>query len=181
MKDFKTFSKNIKVEGFDPTRDDLYSYEVVTKSERANAYAMLDILYNMLPQTSKALLKYKSNGTDAGAKGMIALLVGTSADHSVKTAITLQEGYSKGDGNNSGSSSSDDDKYFNHVFRAAMGLGSNEHFSIVPGTTNGFKVLGTTIPIMESSSSIIQKDLLSDVKSSTMGQMLLTTDISVAG
>jgi hypothetical protein len=34
---------------------------------------------------------------------------------------------------------------------------------------------------MNSSSEIIQKDLLSDVKSSEIGQMLLTTDISVAG
>jgi hypothetical protein len=50
-----------------------------------------------------------------------------------------------------------------------MGLGSNEEFFINPGTSNTFKVLGTTIPIMNSSSEILQKDLLSDVKSSTMG------------
>lgn len=180
MKDFKTFSQNIQLEGFDPKQDDLYSYEVATKSERANAYAMLDIIYNMLPQTSKALLKYKSNGTEAGAKGMIAVLMGTSTDHSVKTGITLQEGYSKS-GSGSGSSSEGDDKYFNHVIRAAMGLGSNEEFLINPGTSNTFKVLGTTIPIMNSSSEIMQKDLLSDVKSSQMGQLFLTTDISVAG
>ena len=180
MKDFQTFSKNIKLEGFDPKRDDLYSYEVATKSERANAYAMLDIIYNMLPQTSKALLKYKSNGTATGAKGMIAVLMGATSDHSVKTAITLQEGYSKGSSKSS-ESGSGDDKYFNHVIRAAMGLGSNEEFVINPGTTNTFRVLGTTIPIMNSSSEILQKDLLSDVKSSTMGQMLLTTDMSIAG
>lgn len=176
MKDFETFSKNIKLEGFDPKKDDLYSYEVATKSERANAYAMLDIMYNMLPQASKALLKYKSNGTEKGAKGMIAILMGAATDHSVKMGITLEEGYSK----NSDSNSSDND-YFNHVVRAAMGMGSNEWFNIIPGTTNGFRVLGTTIPIMDSSSSIIQKDLLSEVKSSTLGQMLLTSDISIAG
>lgn len=180
MKDFQTFSKSAKLEGFDPKTDDLYSYDVTTKSERANALAMIDIIYNMLPQSSKALLKYKSNGTDTGAKGMIALLAGTAADHSVKTAITLEEGYSKNSGTKS-SSSGGDDKYFNHVFRAAMGLGSTERFTINPGTSNSFSVLGTTIPIMDSSSSIIQKDLLSDVKSSTLGQMLLTTDITVAG
>jgi hypothetical protein len=168
MKDFNTFSQSIRLEGFDPKQDDLYSYEVATKSERANAYAMLDIIYRMLPQTSKALLKYKSNGTDAGAKGMIAVLMGAAVDHSVKTGITLQEGYSKGGSSSSGSGSGDD-KYFNHVIRAAMGLGSNEEFLINPGTSNTFKVLGTTIPIMNSSSEILQKDLLSDVKSSTMG------------
>lgn len=179
MKDFQTFSKSAKLEGFNPKTDDLYSYDVTTKSEKANALAMIDIIYNMLPQSSKALLKYKSNGTDTGAKGMIALLAGTAADHSVKTAITLEEGYSKN--SETKSSSSGDDKYFNHVFRAAMGLGHNETFTINPGTSNSFSVLGTTIPIMESSSSIVQKDLLSDVKSSTLGQMLLTTDITVAG
>lgn len=179
MKDFKTFSKSAQLEGFDPKKDDLYSYEVATKTERNNALTMIDIIYNMLPQASKSLLKYKSNGTDAGAKGMLMLLAGSASDHSVKTTITLQEGYSKDSGTKS--SSSEGDKYFNHVFRAAMGLGSNEDFIINPGTSNSFKVHGTTIPIMESSSSIIQKDLLSDVKSSTMGQMLLTSDISIAG
>lgn len=181
MKDFKTFSKSAKLEGFDPKKDDLYSYEVATKTERANALTMIDIIYNMLPQASKSLLKYKSNGTDEGAKGMLMLLAGAASDHSVKTTITLQEGYSKDSGTKSSSSSGSDEKYFNHVFRAAMGLGSNEDFIINPGTSNSFKVHGTTIPIMESSSSILQKDLLSDVKSSTMGQMLLTSDISVAG
>lgn len=178
MKDFKTFSKSAKLDGFDPKKDDLYSYEVATKTERNNALTMIDIIYNMLPQASKSLLKYKSNGTDAGAKGMLMLLAGSASDHSVKSTITLQEGYSKGSGTKS---SSGDDKYFNHIFRAAMGLGTNETFTINPGTSNSFSVLGTTIPIMDSSSSIIQKDLLSDVKSSTMGQMLLTSDISVAG
>jgi hypothetical protein len=120
MKDFETFSKQVKLEGFDPKKDDLYSYEVATKSERANAYAMLDIIYRMLPQASKTLLKYKSNGTDAGAKGMIAVLAGASADHSVKTGITLAEGYS------TKSSSPGGDEYFNHVVRAAMGIGSEE-------------------------------------------------------
>lgn len=177
MRDFKTFSENAKLEGFDPKTDDLYSYEVTTKSEKANALVMIDLIYNMLPQTARTLLKYKSNGTDAGAKGMIALLAGTASDHSVKPSIKLEGGYSK----NSGDSSSDGDKYFNHVLRAAIGLGQVEDFIINPGTSNSLSVKGTTIPIMNSSSEIIQKDLLSDVKSSEIGQMLLTTDISVAG
>lgn len=184
MKDFTTFSKNAKLEGFDPTKDDLYSYDVTTKSERENALVMIDIIYNMLPHTSKALLKYKSNGTDEGAKGMIALLAGTASDHSVKTGITLQEGYSKnGDKNSnaSSSSSSGGDKYFNPALRAAMGLGYPYKFNITPGTANVLSVTGTSVPIMDSSSQMLQKDLLSDVKSSTMGQMLLTSDISVAG
>lgn len=177
MKDFQTFSKSVRLEGFDPKKDDLYSYEVATKTERENAYTMLDIIYNMLPQPSKTLLKYKSNGTDRGAKGMIAVLMTAATDHSVTTKINLEEGYSK----SSKSSSDGDDKYFNHVIRAAMGLGSVEDFVINPGTSNFFTVKGTTIPIMNSSSEMIQKDLLSDVKSSEMGQMLLTTDISIAG
>lgn len=177
MKDFKTFSQKIRLEGFDPKQDDLYSYKVTTKSERENAYLMLDLIYNMLPTPAKALLKYKSNGTDNGAKGMIAILMGTTTDHSVATEITLEDGYSKGtDGDSSGSN-----KYFNHVFRAAMGLGRDENFVIIPGTTNALSVLGTSIPIMDSSSEMLQKDLLSDVKGSTVGQMLLTADISIAG
>lgn len=177
MKDFKTFSQQAKLQGFDPKKDDLYSYELVTKSERENAYIMLDLIYNMLPTTSKALLKYKSNGTDSGAKGMIAILMGAATDHSFKPSITLEEGYSKGGGSNS----SGDDKYFNHAFRAAIGYGYNEEFVINPGTNNFFKVPGTTVPIMNNSSEIIQTQLLSGVTNSEMGQILDTTQISIAG
>lgn len=177
MKDFKTFSKEARLQGFNPKYDDLYSYELVTKSERENAYIMLDLIYNMLPTTSKALLKYKSNGTESGAKGMIAILMGAATDHSVKPNITLEGGYSKGGGSNS----SGDDKYFNHVFRAAIGEGYKEEFIINPGTNSFFKVLGITTPIMNSSSERMQTNLLSDVPKSEMGSILDTTQISIAG
>ena len=177
MRDFKTFSKEARLQGFNPKEDDLYSYELVTKSERENAYIMLDIIYNMLPTTSRALLKYKSNGTDSGAKGMIAILMGAATDHSFKPKITLEGGYSKGGGSNS----SGDDKYFNHVFRAAIGEGYKEEFIINPGTNNFLKVQGTTTPIMNSNDEIMQTQVLSDVPKSTMGQILDTTQISVAG
>ncbi len=175
MKDFYTFSQKMKSEGFDPSQDDLYSYEVTTKSERENAYLMLDIIYRMLPQTHKALLKYKSNGTDDGAKGMIAILMGTATDHSVSSKISLEGGYSKDSGSGSG------DKYFDHVFRAAMGLGEDKTFVITPGSTNTLKVHGVSIPIMENSTTIMQGNLLSDVAKSRLGNMMLTSDISIAG
>ena len=177
MQDFKEFSKTAKLEGFDPKKDDLYSYEISTKSERENAYLMIDIIYNMLPNTAKTLLKYKSDGTDEGAKGMITLLAGTAADHSVKYNIDLEGGYSK----NSGSSSSDNDKIYNQTIMGIMGLGQENKFNIVPGTTNGYIVTGNTIPIMKDSSSVIQNNLLSSVENSQLNQALQMTDISIAG
>lgn len=177
MKDFQTFSKNIRLEGFDPKQDDLYSYEVATKSERANAYAMLDIIYNALSPTSKALLKYKSNGTDSGAKGMIAVLMGAATDHSVKMGITLEGGYSK----NTESSSSEEDKYFNHTIRAVMGLGREEDFVINPGTVNKLSVHGNTVPLMVNDQKTIDKNLLSEAQNSAFGKMMDTDNISVAG
>ena len=177
MKDFQTFSKNIRLEGFDPKQDDLYSYEVATKSERANAYAMLDILYNMLSPTSKALLKYKSNGTDSGAKGMIAVLMGAATDHSVKMGITLEGGYSK----NTEPSSFEEDKYFNHAIRAIMGLGREEDFVINPGTANKLSIHGNTVPLMVNDQKTIDKNLLSEAQNSAFGKMMDTDNISVAG
>ena len=174
MKDFYTFSQKMKLEGFDPSQDDLYSYEVTTKSERENAYLMLDIIYRMLPQTHKALLKYKSNGTDDGAKGMIAVLMGTATDHSVKPTISLEGGYNKG-------SESGDGKYFDHTLRAAMGLAEDKIFILTPGSTNALKVHGVSIPIMENSTTIMQGNLLSDARKSRLGNMMLTSDISIAG
>lgn len=178
MQDFKEFSKTAKLEGFDPKKDDLYSYEISTKSERENAYLMIDIIYNMLPNTAKTLLKYKSNGTDEGAKGMITLLAGTASDHSVKYNIDLEGGYSKNSGS---SSSSDNDKIYNQTIMGIMGLGQENEFNIVSGTTNGYTVIGNTIPIMKDSSSVIQNNLLSSVENSQLNQALQMTDISIAG
>lgn len=176
MQDFKEFSKTARLEGFDPKKDDLYSYKISTKSERENAYLMIDIIYNMLPNTSKTLLKYKSNGTDEGAKGMITLLAGTAASHSVEYDIDLEGGYSKNSG-----SSSDNDKIYNQTMMGIMGLGQENKFTIVPGTTNGYIVTGNTIPIMKDSSSVIQNNLLSSVENSQLSQALQMTDISIAG
>lgn len=176
MQDFKEFSKTARLEGFDPKKDDLYSYKISTKSERENAYLMIDIIYNMLPNTSKTLLKYKSNGTDEGAKGMITLLAGTAASHSVEYDIDLEGGYSKNSG-----SSSDNDKIYNQTMMGIMGLGQKNKFTIVPGTTNGYIVTGNTIPIMKDSSSVIQNNLLSSVENSQLSQALQMTDISIAG
>jgi hypothetical protein len=116
----------------------------------------------MLPQTSKAILKYKSDGTDSGAKGMIALLMGTATDHSVTSKITLEEGYSKGSNKGSG----DNDKYFNKTVMGIMGLGDVSNFNIIPGTISGYNVTGNTISIMQDSSTLIQKQLLSTVGTS---------------
>jgi hypothetical protein len=47
-----------------------------------------------------------------------------------------------------------------------MGLGQENKFNIVPGTTNGYTVTGNTIPIMKDSSTVIQNNLLSSVENS---------------
>lgn len=163
---------------FDGTINDLYEYKYLTKSQAEQAKKAVQYIYRTLPVNARTLLKVKSNGTDEGAIALIETLLSSKISPETQFTVDLVGGPShkktKSDGGG-------DDKYFNHIFRAAMGLGSEEQFVINPGTTNTFKVIGTTIPIMASSSSMIEKDLLSDVKSSTMGQMLITTQMSVAG
>ena len=146
LKDYKEFEKNMRQYGFDPKKDDLYSYEVSTNSERANALAMLNIVYGMLPVSSKALLQYKTNGTDSGAIGMIHTLLQASSDLTLKETIKLEGGVSHSSSSNK--SNGDDDKYFNHTIRAVMGMGREEDFVINAGTTNKFSVKGNTVPLM---------------------------------
>lgn len=180
LKDYKEFEKNMRQYGFDPKKDDLYSYEVSTNSERANALAMLNIVYGMLPASSKALLQYKTNGTDQGAIGMIHTLLQASSDLTLKETIKLENGVSHSSSNKK-SGDGNDDKYFNHAFRAIMGLGREEDFVINPGTVNKLSVRGNTVPLMVNDQKIIDKNLLSEAQNSAFGKMMDTDNISVAG
>lgn len=179
LKDYKEFEKNMRQYGFDPKKDDLYSYEVSTNSERANALAMLNIVYGMLPASSKALLQYKTNGTDQGAIGMIHTLLQASSDLTLKETIKLENGVSHSSSNKKSGDS--DDKYFNHAFRAIMGLGREEDFVINPGTVNKLSVRGNTVPLMVNDQKVIDKNLLSEAQNSAFGKMMDTDNISVAG
>lgn len=179
LKDYKEFERNMRQYGFDPKKDDLYSYEVSTNSERANALAMLNIVYGMLPASSKALLQYKTNGTDSGAIGMIHTLLQASSDLTLKETIKLEGGVSHS--SSSKKSNGDDDKYFNHTIRAVMGMGREEDFVINAGTTNKFSVKGNTVPLMVNDQKVIDKNLLSEAHNSAFGQMMDTDNISVAG
>ena len=180
LKDYKEFEKNMRQYGFDPKKDNLYSYEVSTNSERANALAMLNIVYGMLPVSSKALLQYKTNGTDSGAIGMIHTLLQASSDLTLKETIKLENGVSHSSSNKKSGDGSDD-KYFNHAFRAIMGLGREEDFVINPGTVNKLSVRGNTVPLMVNDQKIIDKNLLSEAQNSAFGKMMDTDNISVAG
>lgn len=179
LRDYKEFEKNMRTQGFDPKTDDLYSYEVASNSERANALTMLSIVYGMLPASSKALLQYKTNGTDQGAIGMIHSLLQATADHSYKETIKLEGGVSHN--SSSKKSGENDDKYFNHTIRAVMGMGREEDFVINAGTTNKFSVKGNTVPLMVNDQQVIDKNLLSEAHNSAFGQMMDTDNISVAG
>lgn len=175
LKDYKEFEKNMRQQGFDPKKDDLYSYEVSTSTERANALAMLNVIYSTLPTSSKALLRYKTNGTDQGAIGMIHSLLQASSDVVLKESIKLENGV------NHSSSNNKSDDYFNHTIRAIMGLGREEDFVINPGTVNSFSVHGNTVPLMYNDQKIIDKSLLSEAQNSEFGKMMDTDNISVAG
>ena len=163
--------------GQDLSISQMYEANIMNETQLNQAKNALLYLWNTLPSNMQSLLLVKGNG-EKGAFDLITSLVNSKLSNNYKLEFSPKD---KKSGSKSGSGSGENDKYFNHVFRAAMGLGRNEDFIINPGTTNSFKVLGTTIPIMESSSAMLKKDLLSDVKSSTVGQMLMTTDMSIAG
>lgn len=163
--------------GQDLSISQMYEADIMNESQLNQAKNALRYLWNTLPSNMQSLLLVKGNGQE-GAFDLINSLINSKLSNNHKLSFSPKD---KKSGSKSGSGSGENDKYFNHVFRAAMGLGRTEDFIINPGTTNSFKVLGTTIPIMESSSAMLKKDLLSDVKSSTVGQMLMTTDMSIAG
>ena len=76
MQGLKDYTKALKNSGkYNATVQDLYKVKLMEESQAVQASLALEYIYNTLPQQTKAILKIKSNGTDAGARSLIGTLL----------------------------------------------------------------------------------------------------------
>ena len=94
---------------FDGTVNDLYKYKYLTKSQAEQAKKAMQYLYNTLPSNARALLKVKSDGSEAGALKLIETMISAKESPSTSFDIDLVGGKSaKGTkGSGSGKDSTD--------------------------------------------------------------------------
>jgi hypothetical protein len=79
---------------FEGTVNDLYKYKYLTKSQAEQAKKAMQYLYNTLPSNARALLKVKSDGSEAGALKLIETMISAKESPSTSFEIDLVGGKS---------------------------------------------------------------------------------------
>ena len=79
---------------FNGTVNDLYKYKYLTKSQAEQAKKAMQYLYNTLPSNARALLKVKSDGSEAGALKLIETMISAKESPSTSFEIDLVGGVS---------------------------------------------------------------------------------------
>lgn len=74
--------------GFEGTVDELYKYEIISKSSAEQAQAAINYVYSMLPQKAKAFLKIKSDLTTEGAIKLMQSLIASQLSPSTTISLT---------------------------------------------------------------------------------------------
>lgn len=67
---------------FNGTINDLYKYNLLTKTQAEQAKKAMQYVYNTLPLNVKALLKVKSDGSDVGALKLIETIISSKETNS---------------------------------------------------------------------------------------------------
>lgn len=77
---------------YDGTVNDLYKYKFLTKTQANQAAEAMTYIYNSLAPNAKALLKAKSDLTEAGAKKLMQTLIASKLDNTQQFEIDLDGG-----------------------------------------------------------------------------------------
>ena len=77
---------------FNGTINDLYKYNLLTKTQAEQAKKAMQYVYNTLPSNVKALLKVKSDGSDIGALKLIETIISSKETNSKQFELDLAGG-----------------------------------------------------------------------------------------
>lgn len=134
---------------FDGTTQDLYKYEIITKSQKEQADAALGYIYAMLPENAKTLLKMKtSTGSDQDAQKLIGTIIASQIDYTNQYNIELKAGKTaqKSSKDSSGTKdSTEQETSFLSNIQQSIG-GSSQGMTIDTGTGIQLTVEGSYYP-----------------------------------
>lgn len=95
LNDFKAAVQRAQQSGisYNGTTQDLYRYELMSKSQKDQADIAMTYIYNILPENAKSLLKTRTqNGTDEEAHKLIGTIIASQIDYTHSFDIELKGG-----------------------------------------------------------------------------------------
>ena len=174
------------------TVNDLYKYKHLTKSQAEQAQKAMQFVYQALPNSAKALLKVKSDGSDNGALKLIEQLFAAKINNVSHLELDLQAGdtKSKTSGNGSGK---DDDKLKTSLplnvqkdiggstTQISIDRGDGIHISVrgtqynLVTTPNGEAIMDTSLAGMLSKSGL--QGIIKDLKNIQFGDQKISPEV----
>lgn len=140
MLGIKKYEEALKKSGkYNASVQDLYNVNLLTESQSQLAALALEYIYNTLPNSAKAQLKLKSDGTDKGARTLIGALVTSKTTTKIDFNPSLVGG-----GTKKSSSSNKDDSEKSNPYLQYMQEDGGERKPFTYITKSGDRGIGGT-------------------------------------
>lgn len=142
--------------------DGVYKVTYKSKTQEAQAKMALDAIYRNLNDTQKAYLKLHSNGTDAGAIGLVKEIVlrGTSSSQTIESDYQSELNT---DGSKKSSSGSGSDPKNDAAALWAKGYGQHSQFPIRDKGMVAFNVSANSIALLNDKGKPVQTTTLDEL------------------
>lgn len=153
---------------------------ITENSQKNQARLAIEAIYVSLHENQKTLLKLKSNGSDEGAKQLIASIVMNRVSDTNKIEYKDPKSSTSSDGSSSGGSDIDKQVKTNPAMQFFFGYGSRSVLSIQNKTQHAIEFNAVHMPIMKGNEPI-PIGSLRQLGNSDFGPMLNITQATMGG
>lgn len=159
--------------------DGLYKTGITEKSQKVQAKLAIEAIYASLPENQKTLLKLKTNGSEEGAKAMIASIVMGKTDETKEYKMDYQENLNP-DGtkktssgtSSTGQSAIDKEVQTNPALQFFLGYGNKGVLTIQNKSGHAIQFNANNMPIMDKDNNPLPVGTLQQVGQGQFGGML---------
>jgi len=157
--------------------DGIYKTGIKETSQQNQVKLAIDVLYAGLGENYKTLLKLKSDGTDVGAKSMVAAILMSRADETKEYTMNYDTSLNK-EFNIDGSKKADSDDSLekqvktNPALQFFLGYGNKGTLVIQNKTKHGIVFTANNMPLMDKSNNPMPLGTLYDVGQGQFGGLL---------
>lgn len=154
--------------------DGIYKTGIKDESQQQQVKLAIDAIYTSLSDPQRALLKLKTDGSDNGAKSLVAAILMSRVDESSTVTINYESSLNKDGKEGSEGSESDIEKQVktNPALQFFLGYGSKSTLVIQNKTQNGIIFTANNMPIMDKSNNPLPIGSLYDVAQGQFGGLL---------
>lgn len=157
------------------TMDGLYKNKRITKTQKQQAQAALQYIYQTLPENAKSILKLYSGNSDDPTKGAVQIIenmLTSRMSESSSFDVDYQDNLNLDGSKKSGSGGKDSEINENAPTMFLRGRGERSTVNLIPGENTGFRINATTMYLVGADNKPFEGNYLDELTSSGFGPIL---------